>query len=73
MFRRVQMYAVRWFFISLPFVGLAWIIAEMMVRNHQALLEIALDSEAFARAPVPPVRAEKELPHTIPSGLEVVG
>ena len=38
---RVQedvMQAVRWFFISLPFVGLAWLIAEIITRDRHALL-----------------------------------
>lgn len=44
---------IRWFFVSIPFLGLAWIIGEAMFRDRHALLEMTLDSEAFARAAGP--------------------
>ena len=67
------MHAVRWFFIAIPFAGLAWVIVEAIIRDRRALLEMALDSEAFARAPVPPVGVEKPVSsaHIIPGDLEV--
>ena len=76
---RVQedvMQAVRWFFISLPFVGLAWLIAEIITRDRHALLEMARDSEAFARAPAPSAKLEKHVrlsSTSLKSGIEVHG
>lgn len=69
------MQAARLFFISLPFVGLAWVIAEIMIRNRHALLEMAMDCEAFARAPAPPIETKKSVAQadTVPSGVEVHG
>ena len=52
------MSALRLVFILLPFVGLAWVIAEIIVRDRRALVEMASDCEAFARAPAPPVEVK---------------
>jgi hypothetical protein len=75
MSRRGVMQAARWFFISLPFVGLAWVIAEIMIRNRHALVEMVIDSEAFARAPAPPIETKESggRADTVPSGLEAHG
>lgn len=68
------MHALRWFFIALPFVGLAWIIAEAIIRDRHALLEAALDSEAFLRTPVPAVAEPSSgTAPAVPDGLEVHG
>jgi hypothetical protein len=54
---------VEWLIASLPLVGLVALLSEIVIRDPDALLEIALDSEAFARAtPAPPESAETTAP-----------
>jgi hypothetical protein len=68
------MQAARWFFISLPFVGLAWVILEIVLRDRRAMLEMVIDSEAFAKAPLPQVTTKKPaVTSTASTGLEVRG
>jgi hypothetical protein len=69
------MNAIRWFFISLPFVGLIWLFAKMVIRDRRMLPEMAVDSEAFARAKAPPVEMGKPVKsdHSLTNGLEAHG
>jgi hypothetical protein len=47
--------------LAIALFGLAAVIAEALVKNPDALLEIAQDSERFAR-PAPPVRKAPAAP-----------
>ena len=64
------MSALRLVFILLPFVGLAWVVAEMILRDRRVLAEITSDCERFARAPVPPVEAKTPSAHRIEVGAK---
>jgi hypothetical protein len=60
------MHVLRWFFIALPFVGLAWVLFEAILRGRQA--------QAFARISGLPLEAEKPGPaHSLRAGLELHG
>jgi hypothetical protein len=61
--RRVVMHGIEWLIASLPLVGLVAVLAEIMIRDPNAILEIALNSEAFARAKTTPAEpAERVAP-----------
>lgn len=44
------MHGVEWLIVLVPLVSLCALVSEIVIRDPDALLEIALDSEAFARA-----------------------
>ena len=56
------MHGIEWLFASLPLVGLVAVLAEVVLRDPHALLEMASDTEAFARAKAVPTVADDAAP-----------
>lgn len=62
------MHGIEWLIVALPLIGLFAVLSEIIRRDPDMLLDIVLDSEAFARAkPAPPEPAERAAPSDRPT------
>ncbi|HXV25984.1 MAG TPA: hypothetical protein VED46_17225 [Alphaproteobacteria bacterium] len=56
------MHVIVWTIASLPLIGLAVLLVEIMTRDPHALLEMAQDYERFAKADRAPAESVEQVP-----------